>query len=487
MLDYMLSQVPRKGSIVLLLALVVGAAADFQHRVAVVPAEERTATAFLDLPEADTPGQKGNLVAAAATNKKHPIHEFDWTQVTGMRAVGCGIALFISGILVSAAGIGGGGIFLAIMMLIGGISPRDAVPLSHAVVMLGAIASLLVNMRGWRTSGNVDIDLDTCRMVVPASLLGTLFGFLMNSRVPDALILKLLVVVLTFLAGIALRIWWRQRQDERMYGGASAEIIQQYSAGHDQAYETTPLMQAAGAGMGGECKTREWITPLEIMMTLLLLVLVDICSVLSFHMTSCREEKAMHHYYGSCQHPFLRTFLGRRMQFGTDVLLLDRIFFAAQWLPILLCMGLATFYANHMYSQRNWTVQRVVAVQGMGWATGVIAGLAGIGGGLIFSPFFLITMDPLIAVGTSSTCLLFIAASATFQYALTDRIMMSSAVAYGLVTFFASVCGTCLIRTVRHRLPMGKAHITLIVAVAVILTNLLTTAKLLMQTHIQIW
>merc|ERR1719422_1624540 len=166
---------------------------------------------------------------------------------------------------------------------------------------------------------------------------------------------------------------------------------------------------------------------------------------------------------------------------------MDRVLFTVQWLPILACIVIATIYANFMLSQRQWSVQRVVAYQGMGWATGVIAGLAGIGGGLIYSPFFLISMDPLIAVSTSSTCLLFIAASATAQYALTDRIIMSLAVVYGLVTFVASICGTCFVRLARRRLPRGKSHITFTVAFAVMFTAILTIGKLVTKPKTHIW
>merc|ERR1719499_1484114 len=103
--------------------------------------------------------------------------------------------------------------------------------------------------------------------------------------------------------------------------------------------------------------------------------------------------------------------------------------------------------------EKGWNSQQVVFTQGVGWVTGMLCGLVGIGGGLVYSPVFLISMDPLVAVGTSSTCLLFVAASATLQYALTDRIIMSLATVYGLATFIAGMLGTTLIRAIRSKLP----------------------------------
>ena len=81
--------------------------------------------------------------------------------------------------------------------------------------------------------------------------------------------------------------------------------------------------------------------------------------------------------------------------------------------------------------------------QGVALATGVLAGLVGVGGGLVLSPFFLITgMEPAMAVGTSATCVLFTSCSTTIQYVFTDRIIMSLAVVYGFVALAASYVGT---------------------------------------------
>ena len=61
------------------------------------------------------------------------------------RCGGISVVLFLSGVLCSAAGIGGGGIYVAVLMVLGALSPHDAVPLSKAIVFFGAIATLIVN------------------------------------------------------------------------------------------------------------------------------------------------------------------------------------------------------------------------------------------------------------------------------------------------------------------------------------------------------
>merc|ERR1719203_2359169 len=65
----------------------------------------------------------------------------------------------------------------------------------------------------------------------------------------------------------------------------------------------------------------------------------------------------------------------------------------------------------------EWNLRRAMDYQALAVLVGIIAGLVGVGGGLILSPAFLLSgMDPSIAVGTSSTCVLFTAASTSLQY-----------------------------------------------------------------------
>jgi uncharacterized membrane protein YfcA len=79
----------------------------------------------------------------------------------------------------------------------------------------------------------------------------------------------------------------------------------------------------------------------------------------------------------------------------------------------------------------------------MAVVTGMLAGLVGIGGGLIFAPFLLVAgVEPSRAVATSATCVIFTSSSTTMQYIFIDRIHMALAVFYGVVNVVASYLGT---------------------------------------------
>merc|ERR1719272_1741119 len=128
----------------------------------------------------------------------------------------------------------------------------------------------------------------------------------------------------------------------------------------------------------------------------------------------------------------------------------------------------------------GWTSREVALYQGMGVTTGCLAGLVGIGGGLIFSPFFLVLgVEPHVAVATSSTCVIFTSSSTTMQYLLTDRIITSLAAIYGIVNLLASWAGTSFVHFLQDNFNTRKSYITMIVALGVFLSAVLSIVKLM--------
>merc|ERR1719160_1135117 len=100
-------------------------------------------------------------------------------------------------------------------------------------------------------------------------------------------------------------------------------------------------------------------------------------------------------------------------------------------------------FARHMEVERGWEKSKIWMYQVMALITGTLAGLVGIGGGLIFSPFLLMTgIEPSVAVASSATCVIFTSSSTTIQYLLIDRVRMVLALIYGLVNMGASYVGT---------------------------------------------
>lgn len=148
-------------------------------------------------------------------------------------------------------------------------------------------------------------------------------------------------------------------------------------------------------------------------------------------------------------------------------------------LPISVCTC-ATVYNSYMCIGEECLLREdVVKYALMAAFTGCFAGLVGIGGGLIFSPFFLLMgVDPSVAVATSSTCVIFTSASTTFQYLLTGRIIMTLALFYGVCNLAASYCGTSLVLFLQERFPGRRSIVSGIVTFAVLLSAGLVAAKI---------
>merc|ERR1719247_1386384 len=142
------------------------------------------------------------------------------------------------------------------------------------------------------------------------------------------------------------------------------------------------------------------------------------------------------------------------------------------------CLGVVIGYSIILARREQWLMKEVVLYCTMAVLTGCFAGLVGIGGGLVFSPFILwMTGDPSVAVATSSTCVIFTSSSTTFQYLFTDRITMSLTIIYGIVNLVASYVGT----TTVHALDTFQSRKTLIsgiVCLGVLASVILSLYKL---------
>merc|ERR1719159_2417785 len=146
--------------------------------------------------------------------------------------------------------------------------------------------------------------------------------------------------------------------------------------------------------------------------------------------------------------------------------------------PVSICVGIGVYFAQDLHKNQAWPISKILTYQAMALVTGCLAGLVGIGGGLIFSPFLLVFgVEPATAVATSATCVIFTSSSTTIQYMLIDRIRMVLALWYGIVNLAASYWGTKLVHYLQEAFSGKKSLITFIVAAAVGISTVLAVAK----------
>lgn len=419
-----------------------------------------------------------SIPAHAESSLTHPFWIFNWEEVLAPHVIVCSVVLFLSGVLCSAAGIGGGGVYVAVLMVIGLLSPHDAVPLSKAVVFFGAMATLALNFRRIQDpqaskKGSV-IDFHAVRVTVPAALIGTYLGVAMNWHTSGGTIVVVLAALLSFMTLTVSRKAWQQyceeKHMERVINNATHSMDPEHAS---EGGEGTPLIPQKPATILTKGKGQlNTFTSRDVALTGTLLFSVVISGVLGFHMRACQLEQ------DACNHPIIRVFGGRMRVWMSDPELAWAMQNGLVASSLILCVSAAAFYSSWTYQIAGWSAKDITTYQTMGVVTGLLAGLVGVGGGLIFSPFFLVMgMDPAVAVATSSTCVLFTSSSTTLQYVFTDRVVMSLALVYGLVTLGASLAGTSLVHFLQDTCKGRRSYISFIVAIAVALSAVLALVK----------
>lgn len=413
--------------------------------------------------------------------KTHPFWIFEGNLLHGKEVLICAPMLFLSGILCSAGGIGGGGVYVTLLMVVGNLAPHDAVPLSKAIVFLGSISSLVLNLRktkpGTNSSGSL-IDYSICRIVVPSSLMGTLIGVLCNRISADWLILSALCVILGSMTVMVTRTALQQRQEEALESSSPEESVH------------LPLSNGARGGYGapaaGKKRSLGSCHKQDVIVGGAMLFAVIVCGALRAHASACAAE--MHgpgaeKHHQACHHPINMHFYRHHLEgWMTRPLWAEIIQHTLLVVPLCICLAVMIHNSRVCVEKEGWRWREVALYEGMGVTTGCLAGLVGIGGGLIFSPFFLLLgVEPHVAVATSSTCVIFTSSSTTLQYLFTDRIITSLALIYGVVNLVASWAGTSFVHFLQDNFQTRKSYITMIVALGVFVSAVLSVVKLVTE------
>ena len=109
------------------------------------------------------------------------------------------LSIFIAAGMSNASGLGGGLLFIPVLLLIMKFYAHEAIPISKVVIFAGALTSFIQNTKVKRPKRNTKA-LDYNLIIVNSSnlLLGTVFGVTLNKILPNTLILFLLCILLFY-------------------------------------------------------------------------------------------------------------------------------------------------------------------------------------------------------------------------------------------------------------------------------------------------
>ncbi|KAE9003809.1 hypothetical protein PR003_g17085 [Phytophthora rubi] len=137
----------------------------------------------------------GETVPVAFCTEKNLFDPFTWKDVVAT------VIAFVSTALGSGCGVGGGGLLVPMYVFFYGLSPKHAIPLSKATIFGNAVAAYFFNFnRKHPTNAKLPlINYQVAGIMEPTTLIGAIFGVMMNHVFPDWLILVLLVSLLSYI------------------------------------------------------------------------------------------------------------------------------------------------------------------------------------------------------------------------------------------------------------------------------------------------
>jgi len=334
-------------------------------------------------------------------------------------------------------------------------------------------------------NGKALVDFNICRLVVPAALIGTLIGVIVNSLLAPWLIVALLVLILIVMTLMVTHKFYEQYREEQE-GEIPRTNVTNPQEPLDEEAESPPRSVANKI-------VEEAVSTDMIERTLLpgegfgaagLLLLTIACGVLRHHAVACASDIAAvpQSIYGrdACERPVTYMIFGSLAPWVDPHSFSWVLFrYGTVVIPMMVNLCAISGYSRCLVKSEGWQWNKVLSFCSMGVFTGCFAGLVGIGGGLVFSPFILwMAVDPATAVATSSTLVIFTSSSTTFQYLLNDRIVLSLTLIYGLVNLVASYMGTSGVHKLQDEYHTRRSFITGIVAFGVIASVILSVYKL---------
>jgi uncharacterized membrane protein YfcA len=353
------------------------------------------------------------------------------------------LGFFLMGLMTAIAaggGIGGGGVLVPILILVMGFTIKAAIPLSSCTILGGAIFHIVRNMgRRHPTADRPLIDWNFISLMQPMLISGAVIGSFLNKMVPDWVLATLLFIVLIFTArrtfNNGLKKWAKEHEEIEL-----RESLRQSGANVELEVEP-PLME----------KTEEQQALLDedaaFPMCKFFLIIMVFVGVVALNVVKGSEAAGFNPLDVKC---------GSTMFW---VLSLGVIPWCLILWVIARSMTIQQYYARIAAGWEfhdgdvEWTEERTVKYPIVGILSGLIAGMFGIGGGIINGPLMVeLGFNSNVAAATGATMLLFTSTTSTIMYILFDLLTYEYAQPLIVLGFLCTVVGQYAFNAVFARL-----------------------------------
>lgn len=363
-----------------------------------------------------------------------------------------GIVCAAVGLMIAAGGgIGGGGILVPIYLLLVKLPVKYAISTTSVTILGGSIANVLLNsfkrhpIHNHRSS----VDWVLTLLVEPTQMGGTLVGTLLHDFLPDLLVIVLLLVLLSLTAfrTIDKANQLHAKETHSMARVMPADVRRGSTGTPDP--ESQRLIPGTGTNVGGTTAYKavevsqdsfsspEQDTPLdeysdtgEIAKLTMLFVVITALNLLKGS-SSTRSSDGW-------------------LFWTTQVIMLLVIVCFVAWERAMILSRRSQGTAVH--SDIEWDERSTIRYPVLSTLAGVVAGLFGIGGGIVMGPLMLeMGVQAQVAAATSAAMILYTSATASFGYLCFGRLLPDYSLVGLLLGFGATLIGQTAMTVLLHR------------------------------------
>jgi len=376
-------------------------------------------------------------------NLSNPVR---WVDVLGFVLIAIG--LFVA----AGGGVGGGGFVVPIIILVIGLKPKYAIPLSNVSIFGSAISNNIINLR--KRHPKVDrplVDYEFALSMGPPTMAGAIVGTIVHKVTPSWLITTLLGMVLSLATYRTFSIGFRKhdietRQEQCALPRGPGRTKLDRGEGDDE--ETNPLTDDKHGDLDDELDVDA--PPSIHTETNKTLGYNPHETVDQSDLQTNRQNDALALLLaGERKTPWdkvcgllsvfailvLMTFL--RVEAGVECM--SFTYWLVLLLPIPFCLVVTIVMNIFLFKNQElkenlgypfqegdvmWTASTSVLCPAVCLLAGLFAGMFGVGGGIVQGPVMLeMGVLPEVAAATTAFLILFTAGSAAFSYAMFDMIL----------------------------------------------------------------
>ncbi|KAG7340326.1 sulfite exporter TauE/SafE [Nitzschia inconspicua] len=365
-------------------------------------------------------------VLALIGNDLPPLFPFQWRDYLGFGVAVVGLMLAAGG------GIGGGGILVPTYILVLDFPVKRAISLASVTVLGGAIANNLLNARKRHPDHKHRsvIDWELILQLEPMTIAGTILGTLLNKALPALLLVILMVALLSFTAHKTLT---KANELNKKENEAAARVQEGGSGG-----ETKPLIGDNSKTLDIERQETQQESEASASFTRAAVLSATKLAVLFAFITALNLLTGAQG--GETGGPVASSNCGPLCFWSAEAIMIIVIAIFAIVERHSLLQKIET--GVPINSEIAWTKENTIKYPCYSIGAGLVAGLFGVGGGIIQGPLMLaLGVHPAVASASSACMILFTSLTATLSFVAFGILVPDYAMFCMLVGFISTVLG----------------------------------------------